>query len=99
MLISEGVMKANEIYAVAWADGTIGFRKRIPAGALPIAKGKKEKIKEVIRLHASDNGKFIVGVRLAHLGIINENPVDCLIKFSEYIEKILEREKQKRGRK
>lgn len=78
------------IYAYCWADGKIDFGKNIPEGALEIAKHEnKGLLKETVKLHASDNGRFIVSVRLAYLGITNNDPVDCLIKFSRYIEKIL----------
>jgi hypothetical protein len=81
------------IYAYAWADGTLGFGKKIPEGALEVAKGSK-KIAEVVCNHASDDGSFIVSVKLAYLGITERDPVDCLIEFRKYINGILNNRKK-----
>lgn len=83
-------------YAYSWADGKIGFGKKIPEGAFEIAKHVNTKLlKETVKNHASDNGEFIVSVRLAYLGITKEDPVECLLRFYDYINKILERKKQR----
>jgi hypothetical protein len=84
------------MYAYSWADGLIGFGNQIPEGALEIARHKnKNLLMEKVKLHASDDGRFIVSVRTAYLGITKENPVDCLINFGDYINKILAKRKSR----
>lgn len=99
MLEARGFMA--KYYAYCWADGKIGgYAKRIPNGALPIAQyHNKNILKEIVKLHASDNGRYLPGVRLAYLGITGDDPIDCLIRFGDYLNNILEREKLKRGKK
>lgn len=84
------MIKKTLYYAYCWSDGQIGFGKTIPEGALEITNHTNAKrLKETITCHASDDGKFIVSLRLAYLKITDSDPVDCLINFRQYINRIL----------
>jgi hypothetical protein len=76
----------NTIYAYCWSTGLIEFGDERPKGALPIAKGREEALRNLIcatSRHAYDGESLLVpGVPEAKDGFA---AVDALMKWCDWL--------------